>query len=620
MCGICADTRDPKGTAVARMLPCIEHRGPDDEGMHVDPGSGVAIGARRLSVIDVERGHQPVTNEDGTIVAALNGEIYNHRELQDRLRTRGHELASHTDTEVLVHLYEDFGPDFVTALDGMFAFVIWDTRERRLLVARDRFGEKPLFYTHEAGRLVLASELTALLAGLDRDVDVSPEAVDDYFVFGYVPGPGAIDSRVRQLPAGHTLAWDAESGGITTHSYFAPPVYDATALGHDDIVAEAEQLLRASIRGRMISDVPLGVFLSGGVDSTLVAAFAAQASREPIRTFSVGYDVGTVSETGAAARVARSLGAQHHEVILTERDLAEHGLRRLGDLDQPLADPAFLALNALAENARRSITVALGGEGADELFAGYPRYRWLARGERAAQIVPRSVAGRAAGALRRSSSGRVQRLADVVAPVSSIERHLDWVTAGRRHLRDQIYGERLRRTGLGNRSAAAMFGDPLEAGVSVQAAFMNLDQRHWLVDDVLAKADRATMLASLEMRTPFLSRELAGLAATVPIADLVAGGGKRLLREVLTRTGLPEHPGRRKQAFRVPVGSWLRGTLAPALREHLETSAAYDEGWFERRNVAMLVDDHMRGAADHSAVLWPVFVFGRWLDRRRGVA
>jgi asparagine synthase (glutamine-hydrolysing) len=601
------------------MLVRLRHRGPDDEGVHVDPDCGVALAVRRLCVIDVEGGHQPVANEDGTIHAVLNGEIYNHRELQERLRSRGHTLASRSDTEVIVHLYEDFGPDFVSALDGMFSIVLWDARIRRLVAIRDRFGEKPLFYARHGGRVVVASEVTALLAALQTDVELSADAVDDYFVFGYVPGPGAIDSRIRQVPPGHILTWDADTGQVRTRCYYQPPIYDASGLDHYDVVAEAERLLEQSVRRRMISDVPLGVFLSGGVDSTLVATLAAQMSRDPIRTFTVGYDVGRVSETRTAMRIARALGANHTEVILTERDLLQRGLHRLGQLDQPLADPAFLALNLLAEEARGSITVALGGEGADELFAGYPRYRWLARAERLAVLVPRPLARRAGGAIRRSSNGRAQRLADVIEPATSLERHLDWVTGGRRHLRGRVYGARLRAAGLENRSPEALLSNPQVAGGSVQAAFMNLDQRHWLVDDVLAKADRATMLASLEMRTPYLSREIAGLAATVPVGQLAAGRGKNVLREVLVRTGLPERPDRRKRAFRVPTDAWLRGPLVPALREHIACSAVYTEEWFDRSGVSRLVDEHVRRTADHSAVLWPVFVFGCWLDRQRGL-
>jgi asparagine synthase (glutamine-hydrolysing) len=621
MCGICAHTSDPAGTAVARMLARLHHRGPDDEGTHVDREHEVALGARRLSVIDVHGGHQPVSNEDGTVWAILNGEIYNHPELQRRLESRGHVLASRSDTEVLVHLYEDFGPDLVSALDGMYSFVLWDSRRRRLVAARDRFGEKPLFYVFRDGQLVLASELTALLDGLDTDVDLSPEAVDAYFVFGYVPGPGAIDRRVSQLRPGHLLIWDADTGHLEMRAYYQPPIYDAPRLNHYDVVAEAERLLEQSVRVRMIADVPLGVFLSGGVDSTLVAALASRVSPDPISTFTIGYDVGRVSETGMAEQIARSLGTDHHEVILTECELVARASEQLGRLDQPLADPALLALNALADQARGSITVALGGEGADELFAGYPRYRWLARAERLGFMVPRSVATRTSEALRGASDRRaVRRIADVVEPVTSLERHLDWVTAGRRHVRGRMYGAQLRRAGVANRAAPALLRNPQPAGVSVQAAFMYLDQTHWLVDDVLAKADRATMLASLEMRTPFLSREIAGLAAAVPTGVHARGNGKHVLRQVLARLDLPEHPGRRKQAFRVPVDDWLRGPLAASFREQLGGSTMYEEEWFDRRGVRTMAEDHARGSADHSAVLWPVYVFGCWLDRMRGRA
>ncbi|MBA2476538.1 MAG: asparagine synthase (glutamine-hydrolyzing), partial [Actinobacteria bacterium] len=534
MCGICGSTHARDGRALAAMNAAMVHRGPDDDGIYVDPAAGVGLGARRLSIIDVAGGHQPLSSEDGSIWAVLNGEIYNHPRLMDGLASRGHTLATRTDTEVLVHLYEDYGAELVHALEGMYVFAIWDARRRVLLLGRDRFGEKPLFYSERAGVLTFASELSALVQGLESGWEVDEAAVDSFFVFGYVPGERAIVRGVQQLPPGHLLVWDGHTRSSSTQRYWAPPRMPAdgnTPL--PELVAETRRLLEASVRSRLISDVPLGVFLSGGVDSTLVAAVAAGLSSEPLRTFTVGYDTGTVNETDPARRVAALLGADHRELMLTESDVAALVPRFLAELDQPLADEAYVPLRALAEFARESVTVAVGGEGADELFGGYPRYRWLARSERLPDWLPRERAARAARVLERAPAGaRVKRLREVMSADSVLERHVDWVTGRRAALRPSVYGGRLRPYADGRGFLELPRGGGLEGDGRVEGDFMRLDQLRWLPDDILAKADRATMRASLEFRTPFLHRELAELAASIPASTHVAGGGKRLLRQV----------------------------------------------------------------------------------------
>ena len=337
MCGICGHTADPAGSAVASMNAAMVHRGPDDEGDYRDPSAHVALGARRLSVIDVEGGHQPLSNEDGSVWAALNGEIYNHPRLKTRLRAGGHRLATETDTEVLVHLYEDYGLDLVHALEGMFAFAVWDARRGTLVLARDRFGEKPLLYAERDGELAFASEATALLAGLGGDGELDPAAVDHFFVHGYSAGPESLLRDVRQLEPGHLLVW-RRGKPVELRRYWTPPAATAGAPAPmGELVAETGRLLDASVRSRMIADVPLGVFLSGGVDSTLVAALAARASSTPIKTFTVVYDVGDVSEVEGSRRTAQELGSDHHELLMTEAEVAARVPRVLSSLDQPLA-------------------------------------------------------------------------------------------------------------------------------------------------------------------------------------------------------------------------------------------------------------------------------------------
>jgi asparagine synthase (glutamine-hydrolysing) len=619
MCGICGASQLKDEAVLRRMNAALATRGPDDEGIYIDRASGVGIGARRLSIIDVEGGHQPLSNEDGTVWAALNGEIYNHPALQRWLQVRGHKLRSRTDTEVLVHLYEEFGDAFVHSLEGMFALAIWDARRKRLVLARDRFGEKPLFYSARSVRLTFASELTALVASGDVSMELDPRAVDLFFVFGYVPGAGTIFTHARQLPPGHLLIW-SERTGPEVAPYWSPVDARSVHERFEDQVEETRYHLERSVRSRMLSDVPLGVFLSGGVDSTLIAALAARNSSGRVKTFTIGYDVGTVNETAAARRVAAQIGSDHHELILSQAEAAERAESVLASVDQPLADPALTALNAVAGLARRHVTVTIGGEGADELFAGYPRYRWIARAETVGRLIPTAAGRLSSRMLRRlPANGRRDRLATVIEPRAMLDRHLEWVTGGRLALRDACYGPRL----AGRRNATSPVeqldgllnghgsGDP--AG-----ALMRLDQRHWLPDDVLMKADRAGMLESLEIRTPYLHRELAEFAASVPTHVHMRNRGKALLRAALAHV-LPEASSRPKTAFRVPVDAWLSGPLASTLGDLVHGGRAFDEGWFNRNAVSSLAREHASGKADQSATLWPILALGLWLERLRQV-
>jgi len=611
---------------VRSMCAAMHHRGPDDEGAHTDDASGVSIGMRRLSIIDVEGGHQPICNEDRSLWVVCNGEIYNHPRLRAELQRRGHRFATSSDTEVLVHLYEEYGEELVNALDGMFAFALWDQRRGRLLLARDRFGEKPLFIHEHDGELLFASELTALVQAKPTLRELDPAAIDAFFVFGYVPGPGTIAPRVRQLAPGHLLSWQRDGERCYARAWWTPS-YESVATQEplEAVRAETERLFEESVAARMISDVPLGVFLSGGVDSTLVAIAAARQSSERLQTFTVGYDVGAVSETARARRTAAYLESEHHEVTLTERDVAARAPVLLAAIDQPLADRALLPLNALAEFARPRVTVALGGEGADELFGGYPRYRWLERSRRAEAVLG-PVAARSLGTLLRGGAervGRGQRAVRRLAPTPMLERNLDWVTSERRSRRRALYGPRMAGVGaaqiledLGARAGELRYEDG-----SVARWLMHLDQVDYLPDDVLFKTDRAGMLASLEIRTVFLNRELADFAASLDSSVHLAGGGKALLRTMLP-TGVLETPRfghYRKTAFRVPAAEWLRGPLADVLRSQPEQGVLYKEGYFACEPVRTLIGEHLAGVCDHSEQLWPLLALGLWTDRFCGL-
>ncbi len=624
VCGIAGSTDDPGARAVRAMCATMRHRGPDDEGVHTDESSAVSIGIRRLSIMDVTGGHQPLCNEERSVWVVCNGEIYNHPELRAQLRARGHTFATGSDTEVLVHLYEEYGDELVQALDGMFAFALWDEPRQRMLLARDRFGEKPLFLRERGGQLAFASELSALVA-VEPDLRrLDPAAIDAFFVFAYVPGPGTIVPGVRQLAPGHLLTWERDGSAGRERRWWTP-LDEALAPRErfESVLAETQRLFEESVRRRMISDVPLGVFLSGGVDSTLVAVAAAKASSKRLQTFTVGYDVGAVSETSQARRTAEYLQSEHHEVTLTEQEVATRAPALLAGMDQPLADPALLPLHALSEFARPRVTVALGGEGADELFGGYPRYRWLERSRQLEAALPGAAAASLGTVLRSGARrvGRGERATRRLTPAPLLERNLDWVTAERRHRRSELYGP-----GLAEVSAERVL-DGLEArageldGKPTARWLMRLDQLDYLPDDVLFKTDRAGMLASLEIRTVFLNRELADFAASLNSATHLAGGGKALLRAMLPHGVIDtSRLGRyRKTAFRVPVAHWLRGPLAEPLRRQLEDGVIYGEGYFDRRAVARLAGEHLAGAADHSAELWPLLSLGLWADRFCGL-
>lgn len=602
------------------MTAAMVHRGPDDQGIYVDPDCALSIAARRLSIIDVAGGHQPISSENGLVWAVLNGEIYNHAALRERLKRRGHTFASATDTEVLVHLYEDYGASLVHALEGMYAFAIWDRRTRRLTLARDRFGEKPLFYAERAGGLVFASELTALRAGLGSQPDLDPDALDAFLLFGYIPGERTIFQRLRELHPASVLSWSESAPRPETSVYWSMPTRPAVRRESvAELADEADHLLRQAVRSRLVADVPVGVFLSGGLDSNLVASIAAAEVAGRLKTFTVVYDVGDVGEGAGARATAARLGVDHHEVTLSSGDLAASVPELMGSLDQPNADPALVALHTVAGFARREVTVAVGGEGADELFGGYPRYRWMNRAGAVERRVPRPLARAGAALIRLSShSDRVGRIADVIEPTTFAQRNLNWVTGGRRSARLELYGPRLAEhasacRGLEDAAPQRAAEGPRDPAASAMA----LDQRRYLPDDVLAKADRATMLVSLEMRTPYLSRELAEFSATIPASVHLANGGKSVLREIASRMPGISDAHRAKVAFRVPMAQWLRGPLKPLLDHQANDGSLVREDWLDQLALRRLIDAHSQGAANHSALLWPVLVSGLWFDRLR---
>jgi asparagine synthase (glutamine-hydrolysing) len=606
----------PRGAdpaALERMNAALVHRGPDDEGLFSEGPVGLA--ARRLSIIDLEGGHQPIANEDRSVHVVQNGEILNHAELRRELERSGHSFATRCDTEVIVHLYEEHGLGFAERLRGMFAVAIWDARRRRLVLARDRFGIKPLYYREKAGEVAFASELKALvrLPGFSREVDL--DALDAFLAFNSIPAPLTIFSEARKLPPGQILV--AEEGRVELRCYALPrprPADEVRREPEDVLAVELRERLRDSVRAHLVSDVPVGVLLSGGVDSAALTALAAQESSGPISTFSIGFEERSFDELEQARLVARRYGTDHHE--LTLRPDAAELLPRLAEVfDEPLADSSALPTFLVSELASSHVKVALSGEGGDELFGGY--YTYVAD-----LLAPR--VGRLAAAARPlierlpSSSARVsfdykaKRFARGAA-LAPLERHHAW---------KEIFGSEARAM-LGARSPAG--SDPLDVyrqrfaeteGAEPLARLQDVDLGIYLVDDLLVKTDRASMANSLETRVPFLDTAVSDLALALPTRAKVRGlQKKRLLRRAVAPLVPPEIVGAKKRGFSIPAAAWLRGELEPFARELLDAPAVRRQGFFDPEAVGRVLDRHVSGREDLSRQLWGLMSFTLWYER-----
>ncbi|MGI8731567.1 MAG: asparagine synthase (glutamine-hydrolyzing) [Solirubrobacteraceae bacterium] len=608
MCGIAGVFGEVDERALVPVLAAMRHRGPDDEG--VLTLEDATLGARRLAIIDPEGGHQPVRDEQGRIGAVLNGEIYNHVALRRDLEARGHQLRSHCDTEVLPHLYEEFGGGMLSLLRGMFAVAVWDGRRRRGMLARDRMGEKPLFYVRVGDRLVFASELRALLRHPGVPAQLDEEAVRLYLTLGYVPGPETIVKGVRKLGPGERLVYD--NGRLDVERWWdlvpADPAYGVSARGAAE---ELRALLVDAVRAQREADVPVGVLLSGGVDSAGIAALmshGAEAGR--VRTFTVGFADSDFDEREPARVVARALGTDHTEIEVASPDL-DGLLEVFSSLDEPIADQAALPTYLIAREARRHVTVVLTGEGSDELFGGYPRYRWTAAANGAARI-PAPLRAAMRGVVRAAAPGRARHADLLLHPGSPLARRLDWVG-----ILPPAQVDRL--TGCNN-SAALTLGRLADIarhyGAHGVEADMLLDARTWLVEDVLTKADRMTMAHSLEGRAPYLDQRVVEFATALPAALRLRGReGKPLLRAAL-RGILPDAVLQRpKQAFRVPVDRWLQSALHDHLSDLLLDGDAVAGKLFERRELERLLVD---GDGVAGRGLWALAALEGWAGQVLG--
>lgn len=632
MCGITgAVWTDPeKGLdegALRRMVEVLRHRGPDDEGVYTShlklrPGRssapGVALGFRRLSIIDVAGGHQPMPNEDGSVQVVFNGEIYNYRELRRRLEGTGHAFRSASDTEVIVHLYEDEGPGMLRHLNGMFALAVWDAGRGQLLLARDRLGQKPLVYFEQPGRLLFASELKSLLEapGVPRELD--PQSIDAYLAYQYVPHPRTIFRGIRKLSPGHYAVYRGDK--LSVQSYWQPDFQTEDDRPERPYAEQLRETLTSSVRLRLQSDVPLGAFLSGGLDSTIIVGLMQKLCDEPLRTFSIGFPVAEFDETRYAAMAAEKFGTIHEE-FRVEPDALEVLPKLVWHYDEPFADSSAIPTWYVSELTRRHVTVALTGDGGDELFAGYPRYRgvWLAdKFDRLPNPVRRLLAARfwqklPASPRQKSFLRRLKRFTDRLAEEPR-RRYMHWIGIFSEALRAELYTDEF--------LAQLPDVDPLEF---LLEAYRRSSKRDpvtstsltdlvtYLPCDLMTKVDIASMAHGLECRQPFLDHRVVELAARMPLREKFRRGrGKRILLEAFADL-LPEPITRRKKmGFGVPIDHWFRGPLAGYVREVLTDPSTLGRGFFRPDVVRRLVDQHVGGQFDHSYRLWALLVLELW--------
>ena len=589
------------------MRASLVHRGPDEGS--TDGFGACVLGHQRLRVLDLEQGWQPVENEDGTVVAVFNGELYNFPELRARLGARGHDVRGTGDTPVLPHLYEEDGTDFVRALEGMFAIALWDAPRERLVLARDRIGKKPLHWTRTAdGTLAFASELQALLRldGVARELD--HEAVDAYLALGYVPGARTLVRGVQRLLPGHVLV--AEDGGVRIERYWQLEARAGAERSDEEWLERVRATVEAAVRRRLAADVPLGVLLSGGIDSSVVAAVTAAATDGPVRTFTVGFPDERYDERRYARAVAERLGTVHEEVVI-DFDPTEDVQRLVASLGEPLGDEAALPTFLVCEQARRHVTVALSGDGGDEAFAGYERY---AAHRLAGRVGPlRPVAAAAGLALRtlpaarrepRSQAFRAARFLEAAAAPAR-ERYGRLMEVYAPALREEVLGTRTRRVPAGE-----LLGSPRAAGL---AGLQLLDVETYLADDLLVKADLASMAHSLELRSPLLDRTVLELGLALPERLKQRGRmGKVALRRAFSASLPPEVAARGKTGFGVPIGRWFRGDLRGLAHDALLDTTARDRGLFRPAGVERLLAEHSAGT-DHAHRLWCLLVLELWL-------
>lgn len=599
------------------MCQRMVHRGPDSEGLLVR--DGVALGMRRLAIIDLVTGEQPVFNENETVAVILNGEIYNYRELRTRLEKRGHQFRSTSDTEVLPHLYEEYGTGMVEHLNGMFAFALWDASRKRLFIARDRFGEKPLYWGIFDGTLLFASEPKVLLAHPAVRPGLNLNALRHYLSYDYIPAPLSIYEGINKLPAAHTLT--LEDGHVDVRRYWRLSYQKRTpALSEQEAAEQLQGLLADSVSMRLVSDVPLGILLSGGVDSSTIAAMAVRASSEAVKTFSISFAESSFDESSYARAVAKFLGTDHHEERLSA-DLAANLVSEIGSwMDEPFSDPSLVPTYLLSRFTRKHVTVALGGDGGDELFAGYPMYwghRWAEVYDRVPPFVRHNLVEPCVNLLpvktkNMSFDYRARRFV-MGADYDEVTRHHIWFGSFTPAEQDALLTNEVKRASEADvyREARELIGHC--DSTDVVERMQSLDTQLYLAEDILTKVDRASMAVSLEVRAPFLDPRIAEFAASLPSSYKLHGRKTKYILKRAVKGLLPPFVMKRgKKGFGVPVAEWLKGKLRPMARDLLSTERLRRSGLFDPVYVARLQSEHERGIANHRKLLWTLLMFELW--------
>ncbi|MGB4858910.1 MAG: asparagine synthase (glutamine-hydrolyzing) [Dokdonella sp.] len=612
MCGIvgivAAPGRPLPSLDVGRaMNAAIVHRGPDDDGFYRDEQA--LLGMRRLAIIDIAGGHQPMANADGSVQVVFNGEIYNYRELRLELEKLGQRFRTQSDTEVIVHGYAQWGESVFEHLDGMFGIAIWDTRNRSLLLARDRFGEKPLFYAINRDGICFASELKSLLAvpGFDRSID--DEAVQGYVCFGYVPAPRSIFSSVKKLPPAHFLRY--RDGDVSVHRYWQLAFGQRQDLDESEAEEELATLLDKAVSSRLVADVPFGAFLSGGLDSSVVVALMAQHMSQPVRTFSIGFKEAAYNELSDARRVAEHLGTRHRELVV-EPDAVELLQQLVWFLDEPFADSSAVPTYLVSKLAREDVSMVLTGDGGDEAFAGYDRYLKFLKLQQLGALKPlASFAARSAGAVMPGSLGyRLGRLGERLQQPFP-DSYLSSVAVSRADIAQRLLGG---QGGNHYRSIDALLknlpdGDDLDRMVAI-------DIGSYLADDILVKLDRMAMANSLEGRAPLIDHHLVEFAVRLPASMRVRNGrGKHLLRQVARRWLPSDVLDKPKQGFAIPLAAWFRGPLRELASDVIGSRAFRERGLIAAAAADGYLADHLAGRADHGETLWLVLSLELWARR-----
>lgn len=624
MCGITgfvnSNSRAASRALLEQMNECIRHRGPDDDGFYLK--ENVALAMRRLSIIDIAHGKQPIHNQDKTKWIVYNGEIYNFQELREDLERRGHKFYTNCDTEIIVHLYDEYGADCVSFLRGMFAFAIWDETDKSLFLARDRVGKKPLLYSHQkSGDLIFGSEFRALLKHPDVSRTVDNSAIDDYLSYLCIPAPQTAFKEIRKLAPAHWLRW--RDGAIETKRYWQPDFSRKIKIGEQDAIEETTRILRESTKLRMISEVPLGAFLSGGVDSSAVVALMAQESSKPVKTFSIGFEEQDYSELKYARLVAEAVGAEYNEFIV-KPDALEVLPTLVEHYGEPYADSSAIPTYYVSKETRRFVTVALNGDGGDESFAGYERYAAMRIAEkynRLPKILRKSLIEKTVDLIP-SSEAKKSRLRDAKrflksAGLPKVERYFNLVSAFDASAKKDLYTPDFGQTVAENDSSELLENWFAKAnGAGILDATLLADQMTYLPNDLLVKVDIASMANSLEARSPLLDHKVIEFAASLPENLKMRGfETKSLLKKVAARLVPRSVVYRRKMGFGVPIGKWFRSDMKDFLSGVLLAEKSLKRGVARPEMLEKYVREHTSGERDHAAKLWTLLMLELWFQR-----